>query len=90
MSSKVVPFGHRNFNLRAKEILKNYNNPKENVAYISAVGANEWICDNVVNGWIGSPGHLRNIIGKNDFSAVAAFYCEERNLYYFTQLFASY
>ena len=34
--------------------------------------------------WIDSPGHHTNIISNTQHSAVAAFYSETKNAYYFT------
>ena len=53
--------------------MKYYNQARENVAFISNSSN---IPYNIVQGWIDSPGHHKNIIAKNQYSAVAGFYSE--------------
>lgn len=85
MAEGKVPFGHKGFKERAKQIMKYYTQARENVAYSSAI---DGVAASVVQGWIDSPGHLRNILAHNFCSAVAGYYKEDTNCWYFTQLFA--
>lgn len=51
---------------------------------------NTKIASTIVEGWIKSPGHLKNILANSDLSAVSVCYNNENNEIYFTQLFLKY
>ena len=89
MATKKVNFGHFGFEIRNLLILENHKSPtRENVAYLSFNFGIEEMARKVVDGWVLSDGHRRNILGGNAFSAVAGVYREEDNVCFFTQLFA--
>lgn len=58
-----------------------HKSARENVAYHSDI--NE-ISKIVVQMWLDSPGHFKNIVSGSKFSAVAAYYSSSNNSYYFT------
>ena len=60
MCQRILPFGHQHFDKRIKQIYAKIPGAKagaENIAYNYKVG-------NIVNEWLKSPGHKRNIDGR--------------------------
>lgn len=88
MARGKVPFGHKNFDSRVSK-LPNHRAAAENVAYVE--GADDGgLAKEVVDGWIASPGHRKNMESKKSHSAVAAFATETDVRYYLTQIFVLY
>lgn len=84
MLSGKVPFGHEGFRERVDRIRKKMGPlhlAAENVAS-GPMGARE-----VVDGWLHSPGHRRNIEGDFKFTGIGLAY-GKRGMVYFTQIFA--
>ncbi len=84
MASGKISFGHLGFETRKDIVVAQYKNMSrfaENVAY-GAKSAKE-----VVDGWIKSPGHKKNIEGDFSFSGIGVARNSKNQLYY-TQLFA--
>lgn len=84
MAKGTVPFGHDNFDLRFKYIaakLGRINAFAENVA-MGKMNARQ-----VVDGWIHSPGHRKNMLGDYNLTGVATATSADGQIY-FTQLFA--
>jgi uncharacterized protein YkwD len=83
MASGKVRFGHDGFNSRAKAIQKALGSSMigENVA------SGQMTAREVVEGWLNSPGHKRNIEGN--FTLTGIGYARDRkgNIY-FTQIFS--
>ncbi len=84
MASGKVQFGHFGFDTRRDVVLSQY--PKmtafaENVAYGSESA------EEVVKGWLKSPGHKKNIEGNFTLSGIGVAR-NSKNQLYFTQLFA--
>ena len=88
MAHKRVPFGHKGFARRCRMVTYQHRGFYENVAYCSYLDNNDKLSEEVVNGWINSPGHKRNMLANANLSAVAAYATESSDIYYFTQLFA--
>lgn len=57
----------------------------ENVAYSSPV---DDLPNTIVNGWINSPGHRKNLESQSNVCAIAAYKSPIKDLWYFTQLLA--
>ncbi|MBQ4822273.1 CAP domain-containing protein [Aquimarina sp. MMG016] len=73
---------HDNFNARG-DILnekENARNTAENVAYLYRDA------QSVVNGWLNSSGHKKNIEGNYTYTGIAAIK-DQQGRYYYTQLF---
>jgi uncharacterized protein YkwD len=84
MASGKVPFGHDGLSDRANAIRKK-------LGELHAVGENvasgQMNAKEVVDGWLKSPGHKRNIEG--DFTLTGIGYAKDRNsVIYFTQIFS--
>jgi uncharacterized protein YkwD len=83
MACGKTPFGHEGLEARAKQIRKqlgHISTAGENVAY-GRMSAKE-----VVDGWLNSPGHRRNIEG--DFTLTGIGCAEDkRGVIYYTQIF---
>jgi len=83
MASGKIPLGHSGFNERMAKLMKELapaNACAENVAY----GANT--ADEVVDMWLHSPGHRKNIEGNYNLSGIGI--AEDKNgRKYFTQIF---
>ncbi|SFD51078.1 Uncharacterized conserved protein YkwD, contains CAP (CSP/antigen 5/PR1) domain [Chitinophaga sp. CF118] len=83
MASGKTGFGHDGFEVRAaaiSKVLGGASGAAENVAYgtLDAKG--------VVDGWINSPGHRKNMLG--DFNLIGIGYAQGKGrIIYFTQLF---
>jgi len=83
MATKKVPFGHDGYDERMNAIskqLKNVIADAENVAY----GANT--AKEVVDMWLHSPGHKKNIEGNYNLTGLAIEKGTDGQLYY-TQIF---
>jgi len=85
MASGQVPVSHQGFDKRVKEIGQSlpYRGAAENVAY------NQGYPDpgqQAVQGWLDSPGHLKNIEGDFDLTGIGITK-NAQNEYYFTQIF---
>ena len=85
MAAKKVPFSHDGFEERVKSISKQIGALKssaENVAY-GKLSAKE-----VVDVWLKSPGHRKNIEGKYTLTGIGIAEAKNGTIF-FTQLFAS-
>jgi uncharacterized protein YkwD len=85
MASHQSPFGHDGFSYRSKVItskVPGVTATAENVAYGSR-SAQE-----VVDGWIKSSGHRKNIEGKFKLTGIGVAR-DEKSVLYFTQIFAN-
>ena len=85
MANGEVPFSHNGFEGRVKAIGKSisYRGASENVAY------NQGFSDpakQAVEGWLKSPGHLKNIQGEYDLTGVGVAK-NAKGEYYLTQIF---
>lgn len=83
MANHAMPFGHGGFNQRMKHIyhsIADADGGAENVAY------NYKTARIVVDGWIKSPGHQRNIVGRYNMTGIGIVRDGAGKLYY-TQLF---
>jgi uncharacterized protein YkwD len=83
MANGTVPFGHKGFDKRVKTISKHIdhiNGFAENVAY-GNIGAKE-----VVQMWLGSKGHRKNIEGNYKLTGIGIAATRDGTLY-FTQIF---
>jgi uncharacterized protein YkwD len=83
MARGKVPFGHSGFNTRAKTIQKviGSNEVGENVA------SGPMTAREVVDGWLHSPGHKKNIEG--DFRLTGIGYAmDKKGNIFFTQIFS--
>jgi uncharacterized protein YkwD len=84
MATQRVPFGHQGMSFRMKYIQEKVPgvlNVAENVAY-GSLSAKA-----VVEGWLKSPGHKKNIEGNYKYSGVGVAR-NQNNQLYFTQLVA--
>jgi uncharacterized protein YkwD len=83
MANHAVPFGHTGFGQRMKHLyhsIDDANGGAENVAY------NYKTARIVVDGWIKSPGHHRNLVGRYNMTGIGIVRDKAGRLYY-TQLF---
>ncbi|NET60486.1 MAG: CAP domain-containing protein [Symploca sp. SIO2E6] len=85
MASGRVPFSHDGFKGRVQALEKSlpYSSAAENVAY------NQGYSDparQAVEGWIKSPGHLKNIQGEFDLTGIGVIQ-NAKGEYYLTQVF---
>ena len=83
MANHRMSFGHKEFGKRItllRSQIKNTGGGAENVAY------NYKTAKIVVNGWIHSPGHQRNIVGNYNLTGVGVARDKQGKLYY-TQIF---
>jgi len=83
MASHAVPFGHAGFSQRMKHLYHRVDDATggaENVAY------NYKTARIVVDGWIKSPGHHRNLIGRYNMTGIGIVRDKAGKIYY-TQLF---
>lgn len=83
MANKVMPFGHTGFNKRIHKLYQQFDQCRagaENVAY--------WRIDakKLVDGWIASPGHRRNIEGNYNLTGIGIAHGKKGWAYY-TQIF---
>lgn len=83
MASKATPFGHAHFNDRIKRLYKKFeqcHGGAENVAYYRTNAKR------LVDGWIASPGHRRNIEGHYNVTGIGIAHGKPGWAYY-TQIF---
>lgn len=83
MANGKTPFGHEGFESRAAATGIRFQSAAENVAW------NQGYDDpatNVVNGWIKSEGHRKNIEGNFNLTGIGVIK-NEQSKYYFTQIF---
>ena len=85
MATGKVPFGHQGFEGRVKEIAKSvtYRAAAENVAY--NMGYQD-PATQAVQGWLKSPGHLKNIQGTYGLTGIGVSRNAKGEIY-FTQMF---
>jgi len=84
MAQHTVPVGHTGFQERFSKIRAKIPGTRlaaENVA----AGYNN--VDLVISGWINSPGHRQNILGRYNLTGIAIAY-DKHNTPYYTQVFA--
>ena len=85
MATHSVPFGHNGFSYRSKVIttkVPGTSATAENVAYGSKTA------EEVVAGWLKSPGHKKNIEGKFRLTGIGVAR-DAKSVLYFTQIFAN-
>jgi len=84
MAAKVVEFGHDGFDDRAAKIIQaiQAKSVAENVAW----GQNS--AEQLVQSWLDSPGHRKNIEGEFDRASLSAVKSSE-NRWFYTQMFAA-
>jgi uncharacterized protein YkwD len=83
MASKKIPFGHEGFDSRMaglRKQLKNADGWAENVAYGAETP------EEVVDMWLHSPGHKKNIEGSYNLTGIGIVRGTDGQLYY-TQIF---
>lgn len=85
MASGKVPFSHQGFQERVNAIgnAVDYTSAAENVAYNEGY---ENPAQEAVQGWLKSPGHLKNIVGNFNLTGVGVAR-NSKGEYYFTQIF---
>ncbi|MFB2937033.1 CAP domain-containing protein [Aerosakkonemataceae cyanobacterium BLCC-F154] len=85
MASGKVPFSHQGFEQRVNAIEKSvpYNSAGENVAYNQGY---KDAATQAVQGWLKSPGHLKNIRGNFNLTGIGVAQ-NSKGEYYFTQIF---
>lgn len=83
MADGKVKFGHDGFNGRAKAIQKAFGSTEvgENVA------SGQMTAREVVDGWLNSPGHKKNIEGDFIFTGIG-YASNRKGDIYFTQIFS--
>lgn len=84
MAHKKIGFGHGGFGGRYKRLYKHGKNCRgasENVAYY------RMDAKQLVNGWISSPGHRRNILGHYNQTGIGIVPSSKKGWGYMTQLF---
>jgi uncharacterized protein YkwD len=83
MADRKVKFGHDGFNARARAIQKTLGSSEvgENVA------SGPMTAREVVDGWLNSPGHKRNIEGNFTLTGIGYARDKKGNIY-FTQIFS--
>ena len=83
MASKAMPFGHTNFNGRIKRLYQQFKDCRggaENVAYYKLD------TKKLVEQWVASPGHRRNIEGSYNLTGIGIAHGKTGWAYY-TQIF---
>lgn len=83
MATHVMPFGHNEFNRRIKRLsqqITGYNGGAENVAYYKLDAKK------LVDAWMASPGHRRNILGPYNLTGIGIAHGKKGWAYY-TQIF---
>jgi uncharacterized protein YkwD len=84
MASGKVPFGHSGLNARAKAIRKALG---EIMSVGENVASGPMSAREVVDGWLKSPGHKRNIEGDFTLTGIGIASDKQGNIY-FTQIFS--
>lgn len=83
MAKHAVAFGHDGFDTR-------FNAIKSKLGYVRGAAENVALghldAQTVVNGWLHSPGHKKNIEGNYNLTAIGIAQSNDGNLY-FTQIF---
>jgi uncharacterized protein YkwD len=83
MATGKVPFGHKDLKKRMEQIA-------DQVGNISATGENvafgQMDAKEVVDGWLNSPGHRRNIEGDFTLTGIGTAK-DQKGMIYFTQIF---
>ena len=85
MSTKLIPIGHYGFDKRGryfKSLLNSYRGA-ENVAFVIGT-LNPALT--AINGWINSPGHLKNLEGNYNYTGIGVATGPSGG-YYITQIF---
>jgi uncharacterized protein YkwD len=77
-----VPFGHAGFDTRFAQGVRR-GSAAENVAMVDGVSDP---VKSIVDQWIGSPGHRKNMLG--DYREMGVAFARRNNLWYATQFFA--
>lgn len=83
MATKAMPFGHHEFNGRIKRLYQKItrcNGGAENVAYY------RHDAKKLVDGWIASPGHRKNIVGNYNLTGIGIAH-SKTGWGYYTQIF---
>ena len=70
MADGKVPFGHQGFNDRMRKVPFYVQSFSENVAY--NMGCADPV-ETAVRGWINSPGHRKNMLGRNTICGIAVY-----------------
>ncbi len=85
MATGKMPFSHQGFDQRVKEIAKSvpYRGAAENIAYNMGY---EDPTTQAVDGWLKSPGHLKNIKGAYGLTGIGVSRNAKGEIY-FTQIF---
>ena len=85
MATGKMPFSHQGFDQRVKEIAKSvpYRGAAENIAYNMGY---EDPATQAVEGWLKSPGHLKNIQGAYGLTGIGVSRNAKGEIYY-TQIF---
>jgi uncharacterized protein YkwD len=83
--ARTGTFGHDGFNRRADTVAQTiaYRSAAENVATSRGYSRPDLIA---IQGWIESPGHHRNMIGRYDLTGIGVA-TNAKGEYYFTQIF---
>lgn len=84
MANHLCPVGHEGFDKRFANIRQTIANTSQAAENVAAGYRN---IDEVVNGWIKSPGHRANILGGYNLTGIAIAYDQNHKPYY-TQIFA--
>ncbi|MGQ3890443.1 CAP domain-containing protein [Legionella sp. CNM-4043-24] len=84
MANHKIPFGHAYFSERVKRIYARV--PQQPMGAAENVAYNYKSASIVVNGWLKSPGHKRNIDGKYNLTGIGVVHDKQGRLY-FTQIF---
>lgn len=85
MAEKKVKFGHDGFNNRAAMVPFDKEFFAENVANCDNYARSE-VPSTIVNGWINSEGHRKNLLSPSNVCGIAAYKGLD-DVWYFTQLF---
>lgn len=83
MAQGTVPFSHEGLAERAAATSIKVDSVSENVAYYQEVSD---VATTVVNGWLQSEGHHKNIVGDFNLTGIGVIQ-NESGRYYFTQIF---
>ncbi|KRW98220.1 CAP domain [Pseudocohnilembus persalinus] len=84
MAEGKVPFGHQGFNQRCQKCPFSQSAFCENVAYSNQ--NEEQISEQIVEGWINSKGHRKNLVSRANVCGIAAYKSDQNGNWYYTQL----